>query len=73
MFSVTAEAPVTEYESVQCIRIKLNDTPNAKIGIHFDMLADKIGKTAITGFTKKYVTDFSSMISILQQLLITNT
>ena len=44
MVSVTKEVPVTEYKSVQAIRIELNDTPEAKIGVHFDMLADKIGK-----------------------------
>lgn len=32
------------YESIQCTRIRLEDNPTCNIGIHFDLVADKIGE-----------------------------
>jgi len=38
------EAPDVSYESIQCTRIRLEDNPTCNIGIHFDLVADKIGE-----------------------------
>ena len=35
------------YESIQCTRIRLEDNPSCNIGIHFDLVADKIGEIII--------------------------
>lgn len=37
------------YESIQCTRIRLEDNPTCNIGIHFDLVADKIGELINTG------------------------
>lgn len=38
------ESPELAYESITCIRIKLEDNPTCNIGIYFDLVADKIGE-----------------------------
>ena len=40
----SVEAPDINYESIKATRIRLEDTPSCNIGIHFDLVADKIGE-----------------------------
>jgi len=44
LFEASMEAPDVSYESIQCTRIRLEDNPTCNIGIHFDLVADKIGE-----------------------------
>ena len=44
------------YESIQCTRIRLDDNPTCNIGIHFDLVADKIGELVTNLITCKYGT-----------------
>ena len=38
------EAPDVNYESIKTTRIKLEDNATCNIGVHFDIVADKIGR-----------------------------
>lgn len=40
----STEAPDINYESIKCTRIRLEDNATCNIGIHFDLVADKIGE-----------------------------
>jgi len=44
VINASTEAPDVNYESIQCTRIRLEDNPACNIGIHFDLVADKIDK-----------------------------
>ena len=44
LFQAALESPELAYESITCIRIKLEDNPTCNIGIYFDLVADKIGE-----------------------------
>lgn len=44
VINATAEASDQQYEGIECSRIRLEDHPNCNIGIHFDLIADKIEK-----------------------------
>ena len=46
-FEASSEAPDVSYESIQCTRIRLDDNPTCNIGIHFDLVADKIGELIV--------------------------
>ena len=47
LFEASMEAPDVSYESIQCTRIRLEDNPTCNIGIHFDLVSDKIGELII--------------------------
>ena len=56
LFEASTEAPDLSYESIQCTRIRLEDNPTCNIGIHFDLVADKIGEKINLHFnTEPYV------------------
>ena len=40
---VATEAPDINYKSIKTIRIRLEDNATCNIGVHFDLVADKIG------------------------------
>lgn len=44
LFKASTEAPDINYDSIKCTRIRLEDNATCNIGIHFDLVADKIGK-----------------------------
>ena len=43
-FKASMEAPDLNYESIKSTRIRLEDNATCNIGIHFDLVADKIGE-----------------------------
>lgn len=42
--TATVDAPEKNYDGIGFTRVRLEDNPNCNIGIHFDLIADKIGK-----------------------------
>lgn len=44
VINASIEAPDINYESIKATRIRLQDNPTCNIGIHFDLVADKIDK-----------------------------
>ncbi|KAL9979783.1 hypothetical protein ACROYT_G017498 [Oculina patagonica] len=44
VINASIEAPDLNYESIKCTRIRLEDNATCNIGIHFDLVADKIDK-----------------------------
>ncbi|XP_068702765.1 dual specificity protein phosphatase 14-like [Montipora foliosa] len=44
VINAATESPEINYESIRTTRIKLEDNPTCKIGVHFDLVADKIDR-----------------------------
>ena len=44
------------YESIKCTRIRLEDNPTCNIGIHFDLVSDKIGELIVLYMFSKLIT-----------------
>lgn len=44
LLKAAIEAPDINYKSIKTTKIKLEDNAACNIGVHFDLVADKIGK-----------------------------
>ena len=47
LLKAAVEAPDVNYKSIKTTKIKLEDNATCNIGVHFDLVADKIGKCLI--------------------------
>ena len=44
LVTATVDAPDKKFHGMGFTRVRLEDHPNCNIGIHFDLISDKIGK-----------------------------